>query len=123
MKRDGWAEELKHQGTDVRFPAIIMATAVFVVVAAFILAGVWLLYRRVRERDRTRDVRRVFVETKPPVPPEPRLEVDPSEDFQKYLQQEKQILSSYAWTSQADGKVRIPIDRAMELVVERGRAK
>jgi hypothetical protein len=123
MKHDGRAEELKHQGTDVRFPAIIKAAAVFVVVAAFIQAGVWLFYRHVREQNRTRDVRRVFVETKPPVPPEPRLEVNPQDDFQEYLRQQHEILNSYAWTSRADGKVRIPIDRAMELVVERGKAK
>jgi hypothetical protein len=123
MKQDGRSEELKHQGTDVKFSAIITAAAIFVVIAAFIHIGVWLLYRYVREEDRARDVRRTFLETKAPVPPEPRLQVDPSEEFQKYLQQEKEILNSYAWTSRADGKVRIPIDRAMDLVVEKEKTK
>jgi hypothetical protein len=123
MKHDGRTEELKHQGTDVKFSAIIRAAAIFVVIAAFIHAGVWLLYRYVREQDRSRDVRRTFVETQAPVPPEPHLEVDPAVDFQEYLHQQNEILNSYAWTSRADGKVRIPIDRAMDLVVEREKTK
>jgi len=123
MKNEGRTEELKHQGTDVKFPAIIAAAAIFAVIVAFIHAGVWLLYRHVREQDRIRDVSRTFIETKPPVPPEPRLEIDPTVDFQEYLRQQHEVLNSYAWISRADGKVRIPIDRAMELVVERGKTK
>jgi hypothetical protein len=42
-------------------------------------------------------------------------------DLQAYVRQQHEILNSYAWISRADGKVRIPIDRAMELVVERGK--
>ena len=123
MKHDGRVEELKHQGTDVQFPPIIKAAAIFIVVAAFIHAGVWLLYRHLREQDRARDVSRTLVETKPPVPPEPRLQIDPAMDFQEYLRQQHEILNSYAWTARAEGKVRIPIERAMELVVEREKTK
>src|SRR5262249_35292055 len=123
MKDDGRAEELKHQGTDVRFPAIIKAAAIFVVVAGFIHAGVGFLYCHVLGQDRAASGRWVLVEAKPPVPPEPRLEVNPQADFQEYLHQQHEILNSYAWTSRAAGKVRIPIDRAMELLVERGKAK
>jgi hypothetical protein len=123
MKDSGPVEKLRHQGTDLKFLAVVMAAATFVVIAAFIHVGVWFLYRHVREQDRSRDVRRTLVETKPPVPPVPRLQVNPQEEFQEYLHQEDEILKSYAWISRAEGKVRIPIDRAMELVVEREKVK
>jgi hypothetical protein len=68
-----------------------------------------------------RDVRRTFVESKAPVPPEPRLQVNPQADLHEYLQQQQQALTSYGWISRPEGRVRIPIDRAMELFVERSK--
>lgn len=119
MKDDGRFEELKHQGTDFQFPAIIISVVIFVVIGAFIQLGVWWFYRYVRQQDQNRDVRRTFVEAAPPIPPEPRLQVDPQEDFDVYFRKEQEVLKSYGWTSRSEGKVHIPIDRAMELFVER----
>jgi len=121
MKADGRTEELKHQGTDVKFSAVIEAGILFVVILAFILGGMWFAYRYLRAADQERDVRRTFVETKPPVPPEPRLQVSPQGDLQEYLQKQREALTSYGWVSRPDGRVRIPIDRAMELLVERSK--
>lgn len=119
MTDHGRSEELKHQGTDLRLRPIVISVVAFVVVGAFIGFGVRLLYFHVRKRDKSHDVRRTFVEGAPPVPPEPRLETDPREDFQEYFRREQETLKSYGWTSRSEGKVRIPIDRAMELFVER----
>jgi hypothetical protein len=52
--------------------------------------------------------------------PEPRLQVAPAQDLQKLLAEENAVLSSYGWVNRARGVVRIPIDRAMDLLVERG---
>src|SRR5262249_10211232 len=114
MKHDGRSEELKHQSTDIRFSGVGLAAIVFVVALAFIQAGMWIVYRYLRTTDQQRDVRRTFVETKPPVPPEPRLQVNPQADLQEYLQKQKETLTSYGWISRPEGTVRIPIDRAME---------
>jgi hypothetical protein len=121
MKHNGPAEELKHQGTDIRFSGVLEAAIGFVVVFALILVGVWVFYRSFRLADMQRDVRRTFVESKPPVPPEPRLQVNPQADLQEYLQNQREALTSYGWISRPEGRVRIPIDRAMELVVERSK--
>jgi hypothetical protein len=121
MKKNGPFEELKHQGTDIRFSGVLGSAIGFVVVFALIQVGVWLFYRYFRTEDSQRDVRRTFVESKPPVPPEPRLQVSPQADLQEYLQQQREALTSYGWISRPEGTVRIPIDRAMELVVERSK--
>jgi hypothetical protein len=119
MTDHGRSEELKHQGTDLRLRPVVISVIVFVVVGAFIALGVRLLYLHVRKLDESQDVRRTFVGAAPPVPPEPRLETDPREDFQEYLRKQQETLKSYGWTSRSEGKVRIPIDRAMGLVIER----
>ena len=58
--------------------------------------------------------------TLPAQPPEPRLQVRPAADLVKVRAQEEAALSSYAWIDAQSGLVRIPIDRAIELVAERG---
>ena len=119
MTDHGRSEELKHQGTDLRLRPILISVIVFIIVGAVIGLGIRLLFLHVRKLDESHDVRRTFVEAAPPVPPEPRLETDPREDFQEYFRKEQETLKSYGWTSRGEGKVRIPIDRAMELVIER----
>ncbi|HEX5433771.1 MAG TPA: hypothetical protein VFY05_06005 [Candidatus Angelobacter sp.] len=52
--------------------------------------------------------------------PEPRLETyEPTEIFGFRAEEEKQ-LNSYGWVDQKTGAVHIPIERAMDLIAERG---
>ena len=51
--------------------------------------------------------------------PQPRLETDPQADLRNKRAAEDKILHSYAWIDRQNGVVRIPIERAMNLVVER----
>lgn len=53
-------------------------------------------------------------------PPAPRLQVDPALDIFEHRKAEQQVLSSYGWVDRKAGVVRIPIERAMSLLVERG---
>ncbi len=43
--------------------------------------------------------------------------------MQQFRVHESQLLSQYAWLDQKQGIVRIPVDRAMALVLERGLPK
>src|ERR1700716_1585783 len=52
--------------------------------------------------------------------PTPRLEQDERTQLNDIRMAEEQKLSSYDWVDQKAGTVRIPIDRAMELVSQRG---
>lgn len=54
------------------------------------------------------------------LPPQPRLEVQPALEYQQLLAHEDQVLSSYGWVDRKNGVVRIPIDRAMDLLLEQG---
>ncbi len=53
-------------------------------------------------------------------PPEPRLQEHPWEEYQNLKTSELNQLHSYQWVNKRDGVVRIPIDRAMDLLLERG---
>ena len=53
-------------------------------------------------------------------PPEPRLQDLPAQELQQFQEQQAAALGSYGWVEPAAGVVRIPIDRAIELTLERG---
>jgi hypothetical protein len=50
------------------------------------------------------------------LPPEPRLQEHAVRDLQQMRAAEDQILNSYQWVDHQRGAVRIPIDRAMDLI-------
>ncbi len=52
--------------------------------------------------------------------PQPRLESDETTEINAFRMQEEQTLNSYGWVDQQAGVARIPIDRAMALLVQRG---
>jgi hypothetical protein len=52
--------------------------------------------------------------------PQPRLEGNERLEINDFRLKEEQTLNSYGWVDEKAGVVRIPIERAMELVVQRG---
>lgn len=57
---------------------------------------------------------------KPMVPPEPRLQADPQGDLVAHTKAADAVLSSYGWIDRSRGVVQVPIQRAIELMAERG---
>jgi hypothetical protein len=45
--------------------------------------------------------------------PAPRLETQPREALQRYLDEKRALLDSYAWVDPAAGIARVPIEQAM----------
>ena len=52
--------------------------------------------------------------------PEPRLETNERVEIKDFRLKEEQTLNSYGWVDQKAGVVRIPIERAMQLLAQRG---
>ncbi len=53
-------------------------------------------------------------------PPKPRLQANPHASLVVLRAEEDSVLSSYGWVNGDSGVARIPIDRAMELLVRKG---
>jgi hypothetical protein len=53
-------------------------------------------------------------------PPEPRLEPYPLAPREKLRAEEDELLTTYGWVDKDRGVARVPIDRAMDLLVQRG---
>ncbi len=54
------------------------------------------------------------------LPPEPRLQVSAPKDLEQYKAAQEEILNNYGWVDQKAGIVRIPIERAMDILLQRG---
>jgi hypothetical protein len=53
-------------------------------------------------------------------PPEPRLQADPGADLARLRREEEQRISSYGWANRKEGRAHLPIDRAIDILAERG---
>jgi hypothetical protein len=53
-------------------------------------------------------------------PPAPRLQTDSTPELAEMRAQEDAELHSYGWVDRQNGVIRIPIDEAMRLMLERG---
>jgi hypothetical protein len=116
------SEDIHHEPSDIDFRAILGVGAGLVVAALVIYALVWLLFLSLsnREAHGAPPEFPLAASQEQRLPPEPRLQTDPREDLRVLRQSEDQILQSYGWIDKNAGVVRIPIDEAMKLTVERG---
>ena len=55
-----------------------------------------------------------------PQPPAPRLQVEPKLTAERLHARERTLLNEYTWADRAHEIVRIPVERAMRLISERG---
>ena len=102
---------------DVR--AILIFGAVLALLVAAALAAMWILTVVLRDRAAQADPRPSPIAelNARAVPPEPRLQSNPPVDMKTLRAQEETELHSYGWVDEKAGVARIPIDRAMEILV------
>jgi hypothetical protein len=53
-------------------------------------------------------------------PPQPRVQIDPSEDLAQFRAEEDRRLNGYYWIDKQKGLVHIPIEQAMKELAEGG---
>ncbi len=108
-------ERHEHRDADTRTVALFGLALLSTVVFVLLLVFGFLRYLASKPAGSTGPLANFTV-----APPEPHLQVSPSRDLQKLRASEDAALSSYGWVDQKAGIVRLPIDRAMDLVVQRG---
>ncbi len=109
--------------------AFLIALAVGGVLVYFVI---WGFYHFLDARQRSHQpppgplVKQVETDTRIVSPdeitrfPQPRLERNERVEIRDFRLQEEQTLNSYGWVDEKAGLVRIPIERAMQLVAQRG---
>ena len=90
-----------------------------IIVVSFLM---WFLFDQFSAKAVRQSPRPELMEAKNPQkePPEPRLHPNPPMELKEFRAAEDAILKNYAWIDPDKGIVRIPVDRAMELVAKEG---
>ena len=111
-----------HEQSDVNIRAILGFGAALVVVAAVVHLLIYVLFGffNVRENARAPVEYPLAATQGHREPPEPRLQTDPRQDLADLRAKEDETLASYGWVDKNAGVVRIPIDAAVKLTLERG---
>jgi hypothetical protein len=117
-------DSVAYERKDVNAWAIFWIGGVMIVAAVVIHTAVWWLFdafdRREAQKGRPPAT---LVQTQRTAPPEPRLQTDAPAELNGLRAAEHNELESYGWIDQQKGIVRIPIEQAMTLLVERGLPK
>jgi hypothetical protein len=114
--------DIHHEESDVNIRGIFAFAGALIVVAVIVHVAMWLLLRffDVRADRQDRIDYPLAIEQERRLPPEPRLQTNPREDLQNLRTSENDILTSYGWVDRNAGIVRIPIDEAIKLTLQRG---
>ena len=111
-----------HEETDADARAITRFGIALVLVLVLSQLALWWLFNSFtrRESKLSPPVSALVRAQAPTEPPEPRLQANPQADMRTMREREETVLNHYGWVDPNRGVVRIPIDRALDLVAERG---
>lgn len=112
---------LNHEVSDARTQPVIWGVVMVAVtmVLAFVLAMVLLVVWVGPVADQSNTLSNDEV-MQLQLPPAPRLEQNPRVDGDRIIAEATERLESYGWVNERAGKAHIPIERAMELLLEHG---
>ena len=107
---------------EIHYKAVWRFTAFLLVLVAASLVSMWALFGFLR-----REIARNQPAAPPlaaaretPLPPKPRLEGPPGPALQALRTKEDAVLATWGWVDKTKGMAEIPVDRAIEIAVERG---
>jgi hypothetical protein len=111
-----------HETSDVNIRAILGFGAALVAVAVVVHFIIWLMFLYFGAREGRGEARHfpLAATEQNRLPPEPRLQTNPRQDLIDLRAGEDALLNGYSWVDKNQGIVRIPIDEAMKLTVQRG---
>jgi hypothetical protein len=113
--------EVAHEASDINVRAILAAVAVLIVVAVAIHVLLWLLFEYFAANRAEADPPPVpLAAPAGQLPPEPRLQTQPRSDLDAFRAMERGWLAGEAAPGEPPAGPRIPIDRAKQLILERG---
>ena len=116
----GGDEPRDYSDKDIRIKPILVFGLLTAIFTAFSFIGVAYVFRMFRTTT-TAEVAPTsrFVEERV-LPPEPRLQVDEKRTLQQQRAIDQVTVTEYAWVDKGSGVVRIPVERAVDLIAERG---
>ena len=116
-------EDVAHETSDISVRGIIwfvVTLAVIVAVIQVAIVGLFKVFDRIETRNDPFVTPLAAPEAFPPSMSEPRLQTTPWLDLKEFRTAEDEYLDSYGWVDQKSGVAHLPIEKAKELLLQRG---
>lgn len=113
------APAAKHETSDVRSLPLVYSAVVLAAAVALVCLSMRWFFDRLEVRAERHDPK-LSPLVGSQVPPAPRLQEKPANDLASMRAAEDRMLDRYLWLDKERGLVRLPIDRAMDLLLEQG---
>lgn len=113
--------DVHHEYRDVNVRGVLVFAAVLLVSAIIIQLLLLAMFNYMeRSAERVDPQPHPLASQERALPPEPRLQPDPVADMTSLRRTEDYRLNNYGWVDRDAGVAHIPIERAIDLVVQRG---
>jgi hypothetical protein len=110
-----------HETQDVQVGLIVAAgLGLMVMLAAILVIVTWLQGSFIGRGLTLNPAPGMLTVPAPAPPPPPRLEEVPGQELREVRATQEVLLHSYGWVDRQAGQARIPIERAIDLLVQRG---
>ncbi len=110
-----------HETSDAEVGPLLKFAVFLTIVVAVVSALTIGLYNYLDARELALKAPRYPLSTaQRPLPPAPRLQTTPFMDVQQLHRDDARFLTRYTWVDRGAGVVRIPVDRAIDVLAERG---
>lgn len=109
-----------HELSDLRpgYIALFGIALTAVIVAAAVITTLLIHFKAAEQSRQETPIPRLAGERE--ATPEPRLQLDANKELRQMRAAEDAALNSYGWVDRSSGSVRIPIERAMEILAKKG---
>ena len=110
-----------HEESDINVRAIIWFVAVLTIIVILTDVAMWALFKGLAHYEATQDppVSPLFIPAGRPLPA-PGLQTTPWTDLKHYRADADAYLHGYGWVDEKAGVARIPIEKAKELLLQKG---
>ncbi|HET6423407.1 MAG TPA: hypothetical protein VFG20_06970 [Planctomycetaceae bacterium] len=105
---------------DVSIRGILALAGAVLASVLIVVAGLWWMWTRFEMQAARSETKPTFTRDEQPRTTSPHLQETPVRDYVLYRAEQDAAASTYGWVDRNNGVVRLPVDRAMELYLERG---
>ncbi len=109
-----------HEKSDANPGSIAGFEVALLLLAVVSMAAMGGLFYYFTNREAVADTSRSPLATERSLPPIPNLQVNPASDLEQLRVEENKRLNTYGWVDKEQGIVRIPVEKAMEVVAKQG---
>lgn len=117
---DQASKQAGHELRDISVRAVTWCGVALILAAIVVHVALAGLYKVFEHQHPSPDAPSRIAFNTQMIAPEPRLQVEPAKELDHYFAAENQKLNSYGWVDKPAGVVRIPIQRAMDQIAQRG---